>query len=177
MLPPSTAHRSGRLLPLPSGTMFSSIFGRKRAPVEQPTVVQESQQGDFVVFESPAIHTQPLPVQEHPVKSHRIIGRSSSVVSEVLTDSLGPKYNVTKLASGEILLELLDITQVGAPPDVASQQQHRCLGIDGVPFQLNVAQPVGDVDALLRRLRTMGADLSWTEYDYVVERRILRDYA
>ncbi|XP_077491771.1 uncharacterized protein LOC144102352 [Amblyomma americanum] len=47
--------------------MFSSIFGRKRAPVEQPTVVQESQQGDFVVFESPAIHTQPLPVQEHPL--------------------------------------------------------------------------------------------------------------
>uniref|UniRef100_A0A1E1XV75 UMA domain-containing protein n=1 Tax=Amblyomma sculptum TaxID=1581419 RepID=A0A1E1XV75_AMBSC len=112
--------------------MFSSIFGRRRAPAEQPTVVQESQQGDFVVFESPAVHTQPLPVQEHAV---------------------------------------------GAPPEVALQQQPRCLGIDGVPFQLNVAQPVGDVDALLRRLRTMGADLSWTEYDYAAERRILRDYA
>uniref|UniRef100_A0A1E1WZC1 UMA domain-containing protein n=1 Tax=Amblyomma aureolatum TaxID=187763 RepID=A0A1E1WZC1_9ACAR len=114
--------------------MFSSIFGRKRAPAEQPAVVQESQQGDFVVFESPAVHTQFPAVQEH---------------------------------------------SVGAPPEVAApqQQQHRCLGIDGVPFQLNVLQPAGDVDALLRRLRTMGADLSWMEYDYTVERRIMRDYA
>lgn len=116
--------------------MFSSIFGRKRAPAEQPAMFQESQQGDFVVFESTAVHVPP-PAAENPL------------------------VNVE--------------TQRSPPP---TSQPH---GIDGVPFQLNTSltqsgTTANDVDALLRRLRAMG-DLSWTEYDYSVERRILRDYA
>lgn len=116
--------------------MFKSIFGRKATPAEQPALFQESQQGDFVVFESPAV-CEP------------------------------PQAAVDPLVNME--------TQRSPPP---TSQPH---GIDGVPFQLNACltqsgTTAGNVDALLRSLRSMG-DLSWTEYDYSVERRILRDYA
>ncbi|KAH6937897.1 hypothetical protein HPB50_004979 [Hyalomma asiaticum] len=116
--------------------MFS-LFGRKRAPVEQPAALQESQQGDFVVFGSPVTHEPPPQAAVDP----------------------------------PVTME----TQRSPPP---ANQPH---GIDGVPFQLNTTlsqsgTATGEVDALLRRLRAMG-DLSWTEYDYSVERRIVRDYA
>ncbi|KAL3226081.1 hypothetical protein MRX96_004523 [Rhipicephalus microplus] len=116
--------------------MFRSIFGRKATPSEQPALLQESQQGDFVVFESPAV-CEP------------------------------PQAGVDPLVNME--------TQRSPPP---TSKPH---GIDGVPFQLNACltqsgSSAGDVDALLRRLRSMG-DFSWTEYDYSVEKRIQRDYA
>ncbi|XP_077486525.1 uncharacterized protein LOC144097762 [Amblyomma americanum] len=40
------------------------------------------------------------------------------IVSKVLTDSLGPKYKVTKLASGDLLLELVDIIQISKLADI-----------------------------------------------------------
>lgn len=118
--------------------MFSSIFGRKRPPTEQPSALRESEQGGYVVVENPATLYPPLPLSNPALQ----------VVPET--------------------------------PPAAPKNNHRQHGIDGVPFELNVAAGPsavgGEVDALLRRLRAMG-DLSWTEYDYSVERRILRDYA
>ncbi|XP_077554065.1 uncharacterized protein LOC144168941 [Haemaphysalis longicornis] len=119
--------------------MFSSIFGRRRPPAEQPSAFRESEQGGYVVVENPGgTLYPPLPVPNP----------APPVVPET--------------------------------PPAAPKNNHRQHGIDGVPFELNVAAGPsgvgGEVDALLRRLRAMG-DLSWTEYDYSVERRILRDYA
>lgn len=117
--------------------MFSSIFGRRRPPAEQPSALRESEQGGYVVVENPGTLYPPLPVS-NPVPA------------------------------------------IPETPPAAPKNNHRQHGIDGVPFELNVvAGPSavgGEVEALLRRLRAMG-DLSWAEYDYSVERRILHDYA
>ncbi|XP_077505532.1 uncharacterized protein LOC144115177, partial [Amblyomma americanum] len=43
---------------------------------------------------------------------------SPFIVSKALTDSLGPKYKVTKLASGDLLLELVGITQISKLADI-----------------------------------------------------------